>query len=75
MELNKKNPDQWVSNLEQLNISMNTFWSKGSNGDKNFMIDIIYNLPKEYDVNLDNPRTISNQVALLHWQPNNKIES
>ena len=39
--------------LEGLQIQMNEFGQKGSVSDEDFMIHVMNNLPKEYDVILD----------------------
>ena len=48
-----KDPDKWISHLEGLRIRMNEFSQKGSVSDEDFMIHILNNLPKEYNVILD----------------------
>ena len=41
------------SHLERLKIHVNKFSNKGNVSDKNFMIHVLNNLPKEYDLLLD----------------------
>ena len=48
-----KDPDEWISHLEGLQIEMNEFGQKGSVSDEDFMIHVLNNLPNEYDVILD----------------------
>ena len=50
LESNKKDPDEWISNLEGLKIQMNEFSPKGSITYKDLMIHILNNLPEKYDV-------------------------
>ena len=49
-ELIKRDPDDWILNLEWLRIQMSKFGLKGKITDEDFMIHVINNLPKEYDV-------------------------
>ena len=53
LESMDKDPDEWTSNLEGLQICMNEFNLKGSITDEDFMIHVLNNLPKECDVILD----------------------
>ena len=53
LESNDKEPDEWVSHLEGLQIRMTEFGQKGNVSDEDFMIHILNNLPKKYDVILD----------------------
>ena len=53
LELIEKSPDEWISNLEGLQKLVNEFGLKGSMNDKDFMIHVLYNFPKEYDVILN----------------------
>ena len=53
LESMEKNTEKWISNLEGLGIQMNEFGLKGIISDENFMICVLNNLPKEYDVILD----------------------
>ena len=46
-------PDEWISNLEGLQICMNGFDQKGNITDEDFVIHILNNLPGEYNVVLD----------------------
>ena len=42
-----------ISDLEGLRINMNEFSHKGNVSDEDFMIHVLNNLPKEYDVILN----------------------
>ena len=48
-----KDADEWISNLEGLRIQMHEFGLKGNITDKDFMIQVLNNLPMEYNVILD----------------------
>ena len=54
LESVEKDPDEWILNLEELQIWMNEFGPKGSILYEDFRICIMNNLPKEYDVILEN---------------------
>ena len=49
----KKDPDEWILNLEGFQIQMSKFGIKSSITDKIFMIHVLNNLPKEYNMILD----------------------
>ena len=53
LESIKKDPDEWISNLEGLQIHTNEFKLKGNTNGEDFMIHVLNNLHKEYDVILD----------------------
>ena len=53
LESIKKDPDEWILNLEGLRNQMNGFGLKGSATDQDFMMHVQNNLPKEYDIILD----------------------
>ena len=48
-----KDPNEDISHLEELCIWINKFRQKGSLSNKDFMIQFLNNLPKEYDVILN----------------------
>ena len=48
-----KDPDKWILHLEGLQIWMSEFSQKGSVSDEDFMINVLNNFPKEYNVILD----------------------
>ena len=52
MESVDKDPDKWISHLEELRIQMIEFGQTGSIT-KDFMIHVLNNLPKDYDVALN----------------------
>ena len=45
LESIKKDPDEWISNLEGLRIQMNEFSLNGSLTDEDFMFHVLNNLP------------------------------
>ena len=49
----EKGPDKWILNLEGLQNRKNEFRLKASISDKDFMIHVLNNLPKEYNMILD----------------------
>ena len=49
----KKDPNEWIANLEELRIQMNWFGSKGCISNKDFMIHVLNNFHKEYKIILD----------------------
>ena len=49
----EKDPDECISNLEGLCIQLKDFSLKGSISDEDYMIHVLNNLPKEYDIILD----------------------
>ena len=53
LEFMDKEPNKWISHLEWLRIQMNEFSNKGNVSDEEFMIHILNNLPKEYDIILN----------------------
>ena len=53
LELMEKNSNQWISNLEGLQICINEFGQKGNITEDDFMICVLNNLAKEYNVILD----------------------
>ena len=53
LELIDKDPNEWISHLKGLQIWMNEFKQKGNVSDEDFMIHVLNNLPKEYDVILN----------------------
>ena len=53
LELIKKDPNEWISNLEGVRVYMSKFGLKGCITVEDFMIHVLNNLPKEYDVVLD----------------------
>ena len=67
LEAVDKDPDEWISHLDGLQIWMNEFGQKGSASDKVFMIHILNNLSEEYDVILnkvENHLTATGDYAL-----------
>ena len=48
-----KDPNEWISHLEGLQIQITKFRQKGNVSDEDFMIHLLNNLPMEYDVILD----------------------
>ena len=52
-ELMEKDPDEWISNLEGLQICIYEFGLKGNITDEDFMIHVSNDLLKEYNVILD----------------------
>ena len=46
----EKDPNEWILNLEGLQIQMNDFGLKSSTLDEDFIIQVLNNLPREYDV-------------------------
>ena len=55
LESIEKGSYEWISNLEGLKIQMNEFSLTGSVSIKDFMIYVLKNLTKEYDIILDRP--------------------
>ena len=53
LESTEKDSDEWISHLEELQIQKNEFGEKGSITDGDFMIHLLNNLPKDYDVILN----------------------
>ena len=53
LESMEKDPDEWILHLEWLQIWMNKFRQKGNKAIKDFMINILNNLPEDHDVILD----------------------
>ena len=53
LELMENYPDEWILNMGGLQISMNEFKLKSNVSDEDFMIHILKNLPKEYNVILN----------------------
>ena len=53
LELIKKDPDEWISNLEGLWIGINKFGLKGKITDEDFMIHVLNNFPKKNNVILN----------------------
>ena len=47
LELMEKDPDEWISNLEGLQLHMNEFRINGNKSDKDFMIHVSNNLPED----------------------------
>ena len=45
--------DKWILNFEGLQIQMNEFMLKGNIAEKDFMIHVLNNFPKEYGTILD----------------------
>ena len=45
----EKDPNEWILNLQGLQIGMNKVKLKGSVSDEDFMIHILNNFPKEHD--------------------------
>ena len=77
----EKDPNEWISNLEGLQIWMNEFGIKGNIANKDFMIHILNNLPKEYDVILDgleNHLMVSGEnvltINVIHKKINHQYE-
>ena len=66
MESIKKDQDEWISNLEGFRIHMKVFGQKGSKTDDDFMIHILNNLPKEYDVVLDGLENCLTSSGMMH---------
>ena len=67
LDLIKKDPDEWIFNLGELRIHMGKLDQKGSITDKDFMIHILNNFPKEYDAIFDwleNHLTVSGDSVL-----------
>ena len=50
LETIKKDQYEWISNLKALRIQMKEFILEGNITEEDFMIYILNNLPKEYDV-------------------------
>ena len=62
-----KDPNEWIYHLEGIRTQMNEFGLKGNVSDEDFMIQVLNNLPKEYDVilnGLENHLTATKDNAL-----------
>ena len=53
LESIEKDPDEWISTMEELQIQRKKFSLYATNNNEDFMIYVLNILPKEYDVTLD----------------------